>query len=780
MMSLYGNFNMEGTEFIITNPATPRAFDNFLWNDSIFSYVQQTGVGYCDYQVDKYEAVQLLTGNGRICDFDLYGRDNLMSRLIYIRDNDTGDFWNVNWEPVRKKYEEYECKHGLGYTIIKTRVKGIISEFRIFVPKGKDPVELWTLSIINNTGIRKNLSIFIYNQFQFRFKWGFDSYGDMIFRSSWFSKQFNAVVAEKHPHLRPHDYLTGFLTADEPIVAYDGTRDAFVGMYNTLGEPEAVIRGQCTNTPGSADATIGAAQFNLQLNGGESKEISLILGVVNEEKNIGFFRNKYFGNYEKYFCEIIEERKNRTTKNMVKTPDEHFNRMFNYWGKHQALFGATWCRWGWNGYRDIVQHGMGVSSFKPQRTKEILVEAFKHQYNSGLALRGWNPIDKKAYSDSSLWLVFTLISYIKETGDTGFLEEIIPYYDRGDATVLSHIDQALDFLENHKGSHGLCLIKFGDWNDSLTAVGKRGKGESVWLSEAYAEALYQMADLAEYLNNDSKKRDYLERCKCIKDAINKTAWDGNWYIRCFDDNGNPIGTSTNEQGKIFIESQAWALIAGVANSERAKKLIRACDDLLGTDLGYKLLSPTFMKRDENIGRISCLEPGICENSTIYSHVNAWMILGLLKMHKADKAYDIFKRITPGYYRGENDPKRKCPAYIYANCYYGPDHRNNKFQMEFTWITGSIAWYQHLLMNDLLGVKADYEGLRIKPCIPSEWDKYEVIRFFRNATYNIVVNNPDHLQHGNVNIIVDGKEIIGDILPVYNDGKIHEVEVKMMK
>ncbi len=776
MQNRYGYFNEEGNEFTITNPETPRAFDNFLWNQAIFSNVQQTGVGYCDYQVDGNEAVQLLTGNGRICDFDMFGRDNLMSRLVYIRDNETGDFWNVNWEPVRKKYDHYECTHGLGYTVIRSEVNGIASEFRIFIPKGKDPVELWTLKTLNTTSRKRDLSVFVYNQFQFRYKWGFDSYGDMLFRSVRLSREQNAVVADKHPHRKPHCYLTGFLTSDEYIKAYDGTRDAFVGMYSTLQEPQAVVNGRCTNTPGSSDATIGAVQYDLELESGKEKEISLLLGATDKEENIALFKEKYLGNYEKYFCELKEDKQRMTAGVRVKTPDEHLDRLLNNWIKQQASFGAAWCRWGWNGYRDIVQHGYGVSSLEPARTGEILREALQYQYSSGLALRGWNPVDEKAYSDSALWLVFTLTAYLKETGDFKILAEEIPFYDGGSATVLGHIERALDFLENNKGIHELCLIKFGDWNDSLTAVGKEGRGESVWLSEAYAEALQQMTELYARLGTEEKVKDCRLRYQRIKAAVNGTAWDGGWYNRCFDDSGKPVGSNASAQGKIFIEAQAWAMISGIADRERAEKLLQSCDELLLTNAGYRLLSPVFTRPDDNIGRISCLEPGICENGTIYSHCNAWMILGLLRLGKAEKAYELFKRITPGYFKDEEDPKRKCPPYVYANCYYGPDHRNNAFQMEFTWITGSIAWYNNLLVNDFLGVKPDYDGLRVAPCIPPEWQEYTVERRFRNAVYTINVKNPYGLQQGKPGIKVDGVSIDGNLLPAFNDGGMHNVEI----
>ncbi len=779
MKTTYGHFQEDGADFTITNPQTPRAFDNFLWNESVFSNVQQTGVGYCDYQVEGKEGVQLFTGVGRICDFDVFGRDHLMSRLIYVRDNATGEFWNINWEPVRRAYTSYACTHGPGHTTIRTEVEGIVAEFRIFVPSGHDPVELWSIRLQNTSGRERSLSLFAYNQFQFKYKWGFDSYGDMIFRGVWMNRPLNAVVASKHPFRKPHDHLIGFMTSDREIVAFDGSRDAFVGPYNSLADPRAVVAGHCTNTAGSSEATIGAAQFDISLATDGETAFSLIIGATDEEEKIGALRDRYLGKVEAWFQALLDEKKALKKRNRVRTPDQHFDRMVNTWVKQAALFGSTWCRWGWNGYRDIVQHGLGVVAIQPERTREILLTALQYQCQSGLALRGWNPVDEKAYSDSALWLVFTLVAYLKETGDMALLDESVPFYDRGTASVLGHIERALDFLESNKGAHDLCLIKFGDWNDSLTGVGKEGRGESVWLSQACAEALRQMAELMHHLDRTAREIEYEARRARLLQAINTQAWDGDWYTRCFDDNGKPLGSHRNEFARIFMETQSWALISGAASEERAERLIESCDDILGTPVGYLLLAPSYKQEDPSIGRISSLEPGICENGTVYSHLNIWMILGLLRYGMGDKAYEVFKKITPGYVDGDMALKQKCPPYMYANCYFGPEHRNNSFQMEFTWITGSVAWFNTVPAQEMLGVRPDYQGLVIDPCLPSAWENCEVERTFRGAIYHIEIFNPHQLQRGMVSLTLDGRAIEGNRLPLPKAGSHHHVTATLL-
>ena len=757
---IYGDFNKDGSEYIITDPKTPRPFDNFIWNDSLLANIQQTGTGYTDYQVENHELTKLSTGIGRICDFDVFGRDSFMNRLIYIRDNDTGEFWNVGWEPVKKAYDNYQCRHGIGYTIIENTTNNLKATFRIFVPIGKDPVELWTLELESIDGRKRNISVFIYSQISFKYMWGFNSYGDMLYRDSAFSQENNMMVFSKHPFIKPHEYQTGFMAADRQIDGYDGSKDFFVGMYNKLNEPEAVIEGKCRNSTGSSDATISVLQFNMPELSAKEK-INFVFGVSDSLANAVKLKNKYLTKTDVAFDELKAEKQKMFDHNKVITSEATFNSMLNHWNKQQTLLGAQWCRWGWMGYRDIVQHGMGVSNFRPDLTRNIIVEALKHQYGSGLALRGWNPDDRKEYSDSALWMVFTLTSYLKETGDKNLLNEDIPFYDKDSASVLGHVDRALDFLEANKGSHDLLLIKFGDWNDSLTGIGKEGRGESVWLSMAYAEAMREMAKLAQWLELHQKQQNYLERYESIINAINTHAWDGNWYIRGFCDNGKPIGSHKNTEGKIYLNVQSWALICGAANEERKTLLLSSINDMLDTPMGFKLITPTYSTFDPVIGRVTALEPGICENGTVYSHGNVFLIKGLYASGDADSAYQLYKKTTPAFERENNKYKQRNPAYVYANGYFGPDHRNSPYKMEFSWITGSIAWYYNVLFEDLLGIKRDYTGIKIAPMLPEEWtDGFKAVRHYRGHQLNIEVNgNARQIEK----IVFNGKELSSDFI-----------------
>lgn len=751
----FGHFSPDGLEYVTTRPDTPRPFDNFIWNKSIIANIQQTGVGYTDYQIGTNEMTKLSTGIGRICDFDVFGRDTFMNRLIYIRDNETGKFWNVGWEPVKAKYDKFTCRHGIGYTIIENSTNGVDASYRIFAPRGDEAAEYWTITL--NTSTPRDLTVFVYTQISFKYMWGFNSYGDMFYRNSQLDEANNMMVFVKHPFVTPHNFQTGFLAADVKIDGFDGSKDFFVGQYNALNEPRAVIEGKCSGSIGSSDSTIAAVQFNLGKVEGE-KKLNLIFGVTDSVEHAVEQKTRALDNVEAAWEDMLAEKREMFAHNSVETPDAMFNAMFNAWHKQQARFGAEWCRWGWMGYRDIVQHGMGVSSFMPERSREILLEAFKYQYASGLALRGWNPIDTKEYSDSALWLVFSLTAYLRETGDRDFLDIVVPFYDEGEDTVLGHIRRALDFLERNKGVHKLLLIKFGDWNDSLTGIGKGGKGESVWLSMAYAEALKQMQELYKWLDDDEAVVYYATRYENISDAINEHAWDGDWYVRGFDDDGNAIGSSKCNEGFIYLNVQSWSMISGVANEERRAKIFAAIDKKLKTPLGYQLMASAYKTFDPVIGRVTAMEPGICENATIYSHGNSWMVLALLRNNEIARAWQLYQDATPAF--GEGELKENNPRFVYGNCYFGPEHRNSPYKMEFNWITGSISWFYNNLLDELLGVRREYKGIKIAPRIPAEWDGFKLTRMFRGKVLNVEVKgNGSSVK----SVVVNGEAIEGNFI-----------------
>lgn len=769
----HGEFSEVGPAFRVSRPDTPRSFDNFLWNDAVMSCVQQTGVGFCDIQPGNQEAVQVYTGVGRICDIEAFGRDHLMSRLVYIRDNATGAFWNVGWEPVRAEYAHFVCEHGLGYTRIESETRGIAATLLIVVQPGNAPVEQWRLELVNHTNETRNLSVFTYNQVLLGYKWGFESYGDALYRGAWYDEACKGMIVQKHPYIAPHKHLTAFFGADRAPDGHDGSRRLFVGDYATLAAPEAVVKGRCTNTPGSCEATIAALQFNLSLPPSGSDALEFVNGLTDSPESAAALCERHAGTARQALARLNAESEARRERVRVETPDPQFDRLVNDWMKQQALFGATWCRWGYMGYRDIVQHGMGVCSFAPDRTREILVEACAHMKSDGLALRGWNPVDTKPYSDSTLWLVYTLAAYLKETGDFALLEESVPWFDGGEATLLEHIETAMQTLENNKGAHGLCLIRFGDWNDSLTNIGREGRGESVWLSMAYIHAMDLLEELFLHLQDTKRATACASLAECMRLAVKTHAWDGSWFVRCFDDRGEPVGSNRNEEGKLYLNAQSWALISGVADENQCEALLAACREHLLTPAGYRLLAPPYIRRDDHIGRISYLEPGICENGTVYSHGNAFLFLAQLLRGMGDEAYETFRLLSPGYIPEGNNPKQHIPPHVYANGYYSPEHRNNPLQAEFTWVTGSVGWWLEASLEHLLGVRRDYASLVVDPVLPSAWKQARVRRHFRGKVFDIHISRT-----GFRSLRLNETPVEGNRLPLCSCGSHNLVEATL--
>ncbi len=536
----------------------------------------------------------------------------------------------------------------------------------------------------------------------------------------------NTVITEKHPENKPHDYLIGFTAADAKIDAWDGSKEKFVGRYNKLNEPLRVIEGRCTNTPGTNEFTAAVLQFDLVLGPSEDRAINLVTGAADSVDSIRSMRRKYLSKTDDFFAELKKEKTAEAGSNRLKTPDNHLNRLINIWAKQQTLFGSVWTRWGMRGYRDIVQHALGVTAFRPDISRSVLCKALKFQYKHGMALRGWDPVDKKAYS--------------------------------GTADVMTHIETAMTYLEENKGIHGLCLIKYGDWNDSLTAIGKAGKGESVWLSMAYAAALLQLEELYRYLDKPERAADCRGRYAVMKDAVNTHAWEGDRYIGCYSDSCRKIYSKENREGRIYINTQSWAVISGIADKDKVEAMLRAMDAELLTGYGYLLSAPTFFDFDPEIGRITAMEPGIAENGTVYSHGNAFMLRALLQLGMGDRAYELFQRIAPGYYRDETPTKAESPAYVFTNCYYGPDHRHSPYRMEYSWITGSAAWFYHLMTEWMPGLRKAYDGFHLDPVLPAAWDRLELEKTLQGRQFTIRIEKRPQPAGSGIKIKLNGSEL----------------------
>jgi len=737
-----------------------------LYNDAYFMMIDQCGNGYGNHASDEGYINNVVNHD----------------RIIYIRDNDSGKFFSVGVNPVFKTSEilkNFKCTQGLNYQIIENVSNGIKAIWRIFVPTGKDPIEIWDVKIENTDDKKRNLSLFTCLEIPIQ---GVDTYGGPIYRIAKYIPEVEGIFvrgdAQKFDEI-DFPLHNGFITSDKTPVAWDASFDAFVGPRRTTHSPIALETGKCSNSFASVIKTCGGLQFDFSLQAAEKYEMRFIVGACENLETIKFFKNKYLsGNLKicSFFDSLTKDREEKLAKLHVETPCSSINNMLNSWAVQQAHYLATWCRWGYKGYRDIVQMSQGVLFWDSALAKKNLREALTYQYNDGFALRGWNPLDPLRYADCASWNISAITEYVKETGDFDFLHETVPYFDEGEATVYKHLMQIMIRLHEDRGAHGLCLAFFGDWNDSLTGVCREGKGETVWLSMAFCYCALLMKELAEFLgkNDDAKLMD--DWHKEMADNINKNAWDGEWYLCALDDDGNPIGSNKNEEGKIFLNMQSWAQLGKICDDEKWESANKSVYKYLNSGWGLSLNWPTYTKPTPNVGRLSYLRPGICENGSVYSHGNAFYFLAFLDRGDAESALKVWEDISPA---NPNRPVANQPN-VFANGYYGPDHEYNPGMSEHIWTTGSASWLVPGVVENMIGLRRTYEGIIIKPCMPKDWETVKISREYRGTKYNVTIKNPllrgvDAKRTGCVNPLLRGVDAkrTGDVKNMLIDGKEYD-------
>lgn len=719
-MSDIGFFDDLENEFIINNPEQKRLQENFLFNERVFSYVQQTGRGYSKYMDNNDYATTLLNNTD-------------LNRIVYIRDNDTKEFWSVGWEPICMEYEKYECRIGLNYNIITNVTKGIECSWSILVPHGDAPVEMWNIKISSKE--KRNLSLFMYAEISLSSS--YPTYGEGLFSNAKYNENFHGIIAVNNATILQDkmNTVTGIPTRKPD--SYTCSKNDFLGVYRTLSNPLSLQKETLPNTLASSEALCIAYQFNLTTDIGKVFEVGNIFIAHNYKEDISQYKNMS-ASFNVLLIETKEKLLETLKQTWITTGDEDIDRITNFGTKRMVSLGITHNRWGLKGYRDVIQHGLGSLYFDPENTKKNLIKGFKYQYANGFSVRSFPLIHEDSfmqYNDSSTWLIYTVTEYLKETGDFKFLNEKIPFIDKGEATVLERLDLIIDSVYSDRGQYGLIKMRGGDWNDSFTNVGKKGIGESVWLSMFFGKAILLVDELKTYLGKPDKK--YMEMYESLKEAVNTHGWDGEWYLRAYNDAGEKIGSKESKQAKIFLNPQSWALISGMADEKKTKLILKSIDKYLYTDYGYMLNYPEYANFDENIGRLTTLEPGTCENGSIYIHGNAFLLNGLLAIGEADRALNVLKIINPVNHASNG--LLVCP-YIYPNSYFGPSHKKTPFKMEFTWITGSINWLLLGIIEHMFGIRRTYDGIKVNPVLPAELKYVKLSRKFRGSSYNFSIQN----------------------------------------
>ncbi len=808
----FGFFDDLNKEYVITSPTTPYPWINYLGTQEFFSLISNTAGGYTFYRDAKLRRLTRYRYNN--VPIDMGGR------YFYIHDN--GDFWSPGWAPVKKELDNYECRHGLGYTKITGKRNDINTEVTFFVPQNYNG-EVQKVVIKNEGNTTKKITLFSFQEWCL-----WNAQEDMTnFQRNFSTGEVEvegSVIYHKTEYKERRNHYA-FYSVNAPITGFDSDRDSFIGLYNGFDAPKAVVAGKSNNSVADGWSPVASHSLDIELKAGEQKELVFILGyvenkeeekweskgVINKKKAKEMIDQfKTAADVDKAFNQLKEYWDSLLSQYTIKSNDEKLDRMVNIWNQYQCMVtfnlsrSASYFESGIGrgmGFRDSNQDLLGFVHQIPERGRERLLDIAATQLEDGGAYHQYQPLTKKGnneiggdFNDDPLWLIIAAAAYIKETGDFAILKEQVPYdNDMSKATsFFEHLRRSFNHVTNNLGPHGLPLIGRADWNDCLnlncfsstpdesfqTTTSKDGKvAESVMIAGMFVYTGVDYMKICEYMGFSDEAKIAQKQIDEMKETILKYGYDGEWFVRAYDDFGRKVGSKENEEGKIFIESQGFCVMAGIGLEDG--KAIKAMDSVkkyLDTPYGIVLNNPAFTKYYIEYGEISTYPAGYKENAGIFCHNNAWIVCAETVVGRGDMAFEYYSKIAPAYTE-EISEIHKTEPYVYAQMIGGKDARRMG-EAKNSWLTGTAAWNFVAISQWILGIKPEFEGLMIDPCIPKDWSGYTISRLYRGSTYVIDVKNPTHVSSGVKKVTVDGEEISGNILPVFNDGKEHKVEVVM--
>ncbi|PYG88801.1 cellobiose phosphorylase [Ruminiclostridium sufflavum DSM 19573] len=781
----YGYFDKKKKEYAVTRPDTPTPWINYIGSGNYGGIVSNTGGGYSFHKDPQNRRVTRYRYNSIPMDRP--------GRYIYIRNKNSGEYWNPGYQPVQRKLDSYSCRHGMGYTVLSGEYQGVIGEVTYFVPDDKN-FEIWHVKLSNTYGIAQSLQVFAYSEFSF-----WDAILDQQ-NVDWVQQinqgRFDDGIITYYPYHVSDN--AAFFATGEKVSSFDTNLETFIGKYRSEGNPIAVEQGGCSNSISRRMNGAGAFCIDVDLKSDEEREMVFILGFAEDRTAIKEDIKEYLspGKAKEALTRLKKYWDDYTGRLSVETPDEDMNLFVNVWNQYQCKTTFNWSRFvslyqlglgRGMGIRDSAQDTLGVMHTIPEEAKQLIIKLLKCQFTDGRAYhlffpltgeggQGDAPVNKfDWYSDDHLWLILAVNAYVKETGDFAFLKELILYNDRSTSgTVLNHLDMALEFTRNNKGPHNIALAGRADWNDTLNLDTGKGAAESVFTSMLYCRAALEMVELCEYLKNKEQGIKYTGMYEEMKNAINSSSWDGEWYKRAFDDNGEPLGSKENKFGKIFINSQSWAILGKVADCDKADKCMKSVDRYLNSKYGIVTMYPSYNEYDETKGGVTTYPVGTKENGGIFLHTNPWMMISETLLGNGDKAFEYYRRILPAK-RNDDAELYEVEPYVYCQNILGKE--NPQFGVgRNSWLSGTAAWNMVASSQHILGIRANYDCLIVDPCIPAEWQGFKAKRVFRGAVYNIEVQNPNGVCSGISKITVDGAEVAK--IPVFEAGTTHSVVVLM--
>jgi cellobiose phosphorylase len=805
----FGHFDDANREYVITTPLTPYPWINYLGTEHFFSLISHQAGGYCFYRDARLRRLLRYRYNNVPADMG--------GRYFYIAEQ--GDYWSPSYMPVRKTLDSFECRHGLGYTRITGLRNGISAEVLFFVPLGFN-AEIHQVTIRNQSTQPRSLTLFSFLEFCL-----WNAYDDMTnFQRNFSTGEVEiegSTIYHKTEYRERRDHFA-FYTVNAPIAGFDTDRETFVGLYNDLGEPQVVADGRSCNSVASGWAPIASHSLPVTLNPNEEKTFVFVLGYVENPRDEKWERpgvinkarahammaefgtssqvNKALDRLKNYWTELL-------SSYSVQSADEKLNRMVNIWNPYQCMVtfnlsrSASYFESGIGrgmGFRDSTQDLLGFVHLVPERARERIIDIASTQFPDGSAYHQYQPMTKRGnndvgsgFNDDPLWLILGTSAYIKETGDYTILDEMVPFDNNPNntASLFEHLKRSFYHVINNLGPHQLPLIGRADWNDCLnlncfseqpdesfqTTGNRQGRtAESIFIAAMFVYIGPEYVKLCEQRGLLQEANEARRHLDAMKQSVLDHGYDGEWFLRAYDFFGNKVGSHENAEGQIFIEPQGFCVMAGIGlDNGLAQKALDSVKKRLDTKYGIVLLNPAYTTYHLELGEITSYPPGYKENAGIFCHNNPWIMIAETMIGRGEQAFAYYKKITPAYLEEISEIHRLEP-YVYAQMIAGKDAPRFG-EAKNSWLTGTAAWNFFAISQYLLGVRPEFEGLMVKPCIGAELPEFTITRKCRGAEYRISVKNSGG---SSARLSVNGQPIDGNLIPYAAPGEIVNIECQV--
>jgi cellobiose phosphorylase len=799
----YGHFDDEAREYVITRPDTPLPWINYLGSEAYFGIVSNTAGGYSFYRDARLRRLTRCRYNNAPLD--------LGGRYVYLRDDESGDYWSPSWQPTQRELENYSCRHGLGYSIIASGYKGIRAETLYFVPLGEN-LEVWRIRVTNERPAPATLSLFSSIEWCL---WDANDDGTNFQRNYSIGQVevVDGVIYHKTEYRERRDHFA-FFACSAPLAGFDTQRDAFLGQYRGWDRPIVVEQGRATDSIAHGWQPMGSHHVKLDLAPGETREVIVLLGYQENAKNDKFdppgsqtinkkLVKPIIARYlqpavvEKAFEDVRDQWSQQLGILQVQTGNEHIDRMVNIWNAYQCMVTFNMSRSAslfesgigrGMGFRDSNQDLLGFVHMVPARARERILDIAATQLPTGGAYHQYQPMTKRGnndigggFNDDPAWLVLAAAAYLRETGDTSILDEPVPYDNQAgsEAPLWNHLQRAIDYTLERLGPHGLPLIGRADWNDCLnlncfsetpgetfqTTTNKEGGvAESVLIGGIFVLAANELAAVAELRGDATEARRLTRAAVSMAKVVETAGWDGEWFRRAYDYFGTAVGSKECDEGQIFIEPQGMCVLAGIGlDNGMAGKALASVRERLATPHGIVLHQPAYTYYHVELGEISTFPQGYKENASVFCHTNPWVMIAEARMGNGEGALDYYLRINPSVREAISEVHR-CEPFVYAQMISGRD-APVQGEAKNSWLSGTAAWNFVAISQWILGIRAEHDGLRIDPVLPADWEGFKATRRFRGATYAIAIHKPKGVTGRVTRLTIDGRQIAGGLVPL---------------